>query len=50
MCPAIGNPASCKILGVARFLHAKNLSTVEIHHEVCAVYSQNVMSEEAVKQ
>jgi hypothetical protein len=30
---------------VGHFLQAKNMSVVEIHHELCAVYSQNVMSD-----
>jgi hypothetical protein len=37
MCPAIDNPASCEILAVNRFLHAKNMSAAEIHLELCAV-------------
>jgi hypothetical protein len=40
-CPAIGNPASCEIRAVIRFLHAKNMSA--------AVYGQNVMSEGTVR-
>jgi hypothetical protein len=50
MCPAIGNLASCEICTVITFLHAKNMSAVEIHHELCAVYDQNVMSEGTVRQ
>jgi hypothetical protein len=51
MCLAIDNPASCETLCVIRFLHAKIMSAVEIHRELCAaVCSQNVMSEETVKQ
>jgi hypothetical protein len=30
---------------VFRFLDAKNMSAVKIHHELCKVYSQNVMNE-----
>jgi hypothetical protein len=45
-CSATDNPASCEICAVIRFLHAKNLSGAEIHHELCpVVYSQSVMSE-----
>jgi hypothetical protein len=40
MCPATDNPASCEIRAVIRFLHAKNMTAVEIHHELCAVYGQ----------
>jgi transposase len=51
MCPAIDNPASCEIRAVIRFLHAKNMSDVEIHRESCAaVCGQNVMSEGTVRQ
>jgi hypothetical protein len=32
------------------FLHAKNMSAVESHRELCAVYGQIVMSEGSVKQ
>jgi transposase len=50
MCPTIDNPASCKIRGVIRLLHANNMSAAEIHCELCAVYGQNVMSEGTVRQ
>jgi transposase len=50
MCPAIDNPASCKIRAVIRFLHTKNMSAAEIHRELCAVSSQNVMSEGTIRQ
>jgi hypothetical protein len=43
MYPAIDNPASCKI-------HAKNMTSMEIHHELCVVYSRNEMSEGTVRQ
>jgi hypothetical protein len=40
ICPAIDNPASCEIRTITRFIHAKNVSAVEIHCELCAeVYS-----------
>jgi hypothetical protein len=50
MCPAIDNPATCKICAVICFFHAKNRSAVEIHYESCVVYRQNVMHEETVRQ
>jgi hypothetical protein len=34
MCPAIDNPAGCKIRAVIHFLHAKNMTPAEIHHEL----------------
>jgi hypothetical protein len=49
-CSAIDNPASYEIRILIRFIHAKNMSTAEIHREVCAVYGQNVMSEGTVRQ
>jgi hypothetical protein len=50
MCPAIDTPTSCEIHAVIRFLHAKNMSAAEIHHKLCTVYGQNVMSERTVRQ
>jgi hypothetical protein len=41
MCPVIDNLASCKISAVIHLLHAKSMNAAEIHHELCAVYSQN---------
>jgi hypothetical protein len=49
-CPAINNTKSCEIYIVIHFLHSKNLSAAEIHHELCTVYGQNVMSEGTVRQ
>ena len=50
VCPAIENPDSYKICAVICFLHAKNMSAVEIHCELHVVYCQNAMSEETVRQ
>jgi hypothetical protein len=51
MCPAIDNPSSHEICAVIHFLHAKNMSAVEIHCELCVVvYGQNVMNEGTVRQ
>jgi hypothetical protein len=51
MCPAIDNPASCKICAVIHFLHAKNMNAAEIHCELrAAVYGQNVISEGTLRQ
>jgi hypothetical protein len=50
MCPAIVNPANCKIRALIRFLHVKSTSTTEIHRELCAIYEQNIMSEEILRQ
>jgi hypothetical protein len=48
MCSAIDNAASYEIRAVIRFLHAKNMNAAKIHRELCAVYGQNVLSEETV--
>jgi hypothetical protein len=50
MFPAIDNPTSIEICAVIHFLHTKNMSAVEIHCELCAVYDQNVMSEGTIRQ
>jgi hypothetical protein len=50
MCPATDNPASCEIHALICFLHAKNMSVVKIHHELCTVYSQNIVSKGTVRQ
>jgi hypothetical protein len=50
MCSVIDNPASCEIRAVILFLHNKNLSTAEIHHELCVVYGQNVLSVGTARQ
>jgi hypothetical protein len=43
MCPVIDYPVSCEIRFVIHFLHTKNMSAGEIHHELCAaVYGQNM--------
>jgi hypothetical protein len=38
-------PSSCEIHAVITFLHTKNMSAAKLHHELCLVYIQNVMSE-----
>jgi hypothetical protein len=50
MCPVTNNPASCESRAVICFLPIKNMSSAEIHHELCVVYSQNVMNEGTVRQ
>jgi hypothetical protein len=50
MCPAIDNPAGYEIRSLICFFHAKRMSAATIHHELCAVYGQNVMSEGTVRQ
>jgi hypothetical protein len=50
MCPVTENLPAAKF-SVIHFLHVKNVSAAEIHHELCTVvYGQNVMSEGTVRQ
>jgi hypothetical protein len=51
MCSVTDYPTNCEIRADTHFLHIKNMSVMEIHHELCAVvYSQNLMSEKTVRQ
>jgi hypothetical protein len=50
MPPAGDNSTSCETCAVIRFLCTKNMSAVEIHLELYAVYGKNAMSEETVRQ
>jgi hypothetical protein len=50
MCLVTGNPTSCKIRSVVWPVYAKNVSAAEIHHELCPVCRQNVISEGTVGQ
>jgi hypothetical protein len=49
MCSAIDNPTSCEIRADS-FLRFENMSDTEIHRELCAVYSQNIMTEGTARQ
>ena len=46
----IENPAYCEIRSVIRYLSAKGLKAVEIHHKICEVYGQNIMSDGMVRK
>jgi hypothetical protein len=46
----IATPASCEVRAVIRFLHAEGQSAAEIHHRLCRVYSDNVMSDSCVRE
>jgi hypothetical protein len=50
MCPAIDNPASCKLSIVIHFLHTKSINAVEIRRELCSDYGQNAISEGTVRE
>ena len=41
----IKRPADCEIRFVIRFLNARNVNPADIHHQICEVYSENVMSD-----
>jgi hypothetical protein len=37
MCPEVDNPVRYEIHAVTHFLHTENMSTVEIHCELCVM-------------
>jgi cytochrome c-type biogenesis protein CcmH/NrfF len=41
----IAAPASCQVRAVIRFLHTEGQSMAEIHHRLCHVYGDNIMSD-----
>ena len=45
MFKTIEGAAECLIWSVIRFLNATNVLTSEIHHQICQVYGDNVMSD-----
>ncbi|XP_071043084.1 histone-lysine N-methyltransferase SETMAR-like [Parasteatoda tepidariorum] len=50
MPPIIVSQAHCEVRAVIRFLSAKGLKSIDIHHEICAVYGQSIMSDGMVKK
>jgi hypothetical protein len=46
----IAAPTSCEVHAVIRFLHAEGQSAAEIHHRLCCVHSDNVMSDSCVRE
>ena len=42
--------ANCEIRSVIRFLNGRNVIPSEIHHQICAVYSDNAMSDGTVRK
>ena len=40
----------CEIQSVIRFLNVRNVLPSEIHHEICQVYGENVMSDGMVRK
>jgi hypothetical protein len=43
-------PADCEVRSVIRFLNARNVKPVDIHHQICEVYDENAMSDGMVKK
>uniref|UniRef100_A0A1B6GKI0 Mos1 transposase HTH domain-containing protein n=1 Tax=Cuerna arida TaxID=1464854 RepID=A0A1B6GKI0_9HEMI len=50
MPPTIENPANCEVHAVIRFLCAKGLKAIDIHHQISEVYGENIMSEGMVRK
>ncbi|XP_023234472.1 putative uncharacterized protein FLJ37770 [Centruroides sculpturatus] len=50
MFKTIADPANCEVRSVIRFLNAKNVKPVEIHHQLVEIYGENVMSDGIVRK
>lgn len=50
MCAGIKTPASYKKFSAIRFLLAKKCKVVEIHHQLCRVCEEKVMTEGVMRQ
>ena len=50
MFKTIEGAADCEILSVICFLNARNVLPSEIHHQICQVYGDNVMSDGMVRK
>ena len=50
MFKAIEEAADCEIRSVIRFLNARNMVPSEMHHHICQVYGDNVMSDGMVRK
>jgi len=46
----IEGATDCEIRAVIRFLKARNVLPNEIHHQICQVYGDNVMSDGMVRK
>jgi len=46
----IEGAADCEIRSVIRFLNARNVLPSEIHHQICQVYGDNVMTDGMVRK
>jgi len=45
----IEGATDCEIWSVIRFLNGRNVLPSEIHHQICQVYGDNVMSDGMVR-
>ena len=50
MFKTIEGAADCEIRSVICFLNARNVLPSEIHHQICQVYGDNVMSDGTVRK
>jgi len=50
MFKTIEGAADCEIRSVIRFLNLTNVLPSEIHHQICLVYGDNVMSVGTVRK
>ena len=50
MFKTIEGAADCEIGSVIRFLNARNVLQIEIHHQICQVYGDNAMSDGMVRK
>jgi len=50
MFKTIEGPADCEIRSVIRFLNPRNVLPSDIHHQICEVYGDNVMSDGMVRK
>jgi hypothetical protein len=46
----IENPTDCEVQTVIRFLNAQSASSIEIYHQLIAVYGEGVMNQANVRK
>jgi hypothetical protein len=45
----IEKPAACEMRSAIHFLNARNIKLADIHHQLCEVYGEHVMSDSMVR-
>jgi len=50
MCKTIEGAVDCEIRSVISFFNTRNVLPSEIHHQICQVYGDNVMSDGMVRK